>query len=223
MAHIAPSLLAAPLGNLHRDLSALVDAGARFIHVDVMDGQFVPPISFGADMVTFAKSVPGTFVEAHLMTIQPEHLIDSFAKAGADRIIVHQEVSPHLHRVLGRIKELGLSSGVAINPATPLSAITEVLELADLVLIMTVNPGWGGQPFISSCLQKISNLTSIIRERGSSTIIEVDGGINEETIAPCVKAGASLLVAGSALFRGNDLKASYSKLQKRALEMSATV
>jgi ribulose-phosphate 3-epimerase len=125
--------------------------------------------------------------------------------------------------VLGRIKELGISSGVAINPATPLSAITEVLELADLVLIMTVNPGWGGQPFIPSCLQKISNLTSIIRERGSSTIIEVDGGINDETIAPCVKAGASLLVAGSALFRGNDLKASYSKLQKRALETSATV
>lgn len=182
-----------------------------------MDGQFVPPISFGANMVAFAKSVQTTFIEAHLMTIDPERHFESFGEAGADRIIIHQEVSPHLHRLLGRIRSMGISPGVAINPATPASAIDEVLELADVVLVMTVNPGWGGQPFIPQCLKKIRAIADRIQEKGLPTVIEVDGGVAEHTIPLCVAAGASLLVAGSAVFGGDKPGERFTNLQSLAL------
>lgn len=216
MIQIVPSLLATPLGTLLTDLSSVVTAGARVIHVDVMDGHFVPPISFGANMVAFAKSVPNTFVEAHLMTMDPERHFESFAEAGADRIIIHQEVSPHLHRLLGRLREMGISPGVAINPATPAAAIDEILELADVVLVMTVNPGWGGQSFIPHCLNKVRTIAERIREEGLSTAIEVDGGVAEKTIPLCVASGASLLVAGSAVFGGDNPAVRFTTLQSLA-------
>lgn len=217
MIQIVPSLLATPLGTLLNDLSSVVAAGARVIHVDVMDGQFVPPISFGANMVTFAKSVPTTFVEAHLMTIDPERHLEGFVEAGADRIIIHQEVAPHLHRLLGRIRAMGVSPGVAINPATPAIAIDEVIELADIVLVMTVNPGWGGQPFIPQCLTKVRAIADRIQQKGLPTIIEVDGGVAEHTVPLCISAGASLLVAGSSVFGRDDPGERFTTLQSIAV------
>jgi ribulose-phosphate 3-epimerase len=167
-------------------------------------------------MVTLAKSLGSPVVEAHLMTVSPERHLETFAEAGADRIIVHQEATPHLHRVLGRIKQLGILAGVAINPGTPASLLREVIEITDVILVMTVNPGWGGQPFIPKCLEKVREIADIINERGAATLIEVDGGVNDLTIPQCVTAGASLLVTGTALFAAQNVATRFRELQSIA-------
>ncbi len=216
MIEIAPSLLAAPFGELSASVATVLTAGAQVIHVDVMDGQFVPPITFGSNMVTLAKSLGSPVVEAHLMTVSPERHLETFAEAGADRIIVHQEATPHLHRALGRIKQLGILAGVAINPGTPASLLREVIEITDVILVMTVNPGWGGQPFIPKCLEKVREIADIIVARGATTLIEVDGGVNDLTIPQCVTAGASLLVTGTALFAAQNVATRFRELQSIA-------
>jgi ribulose-phosphate 3-epimerase len=170
-----------------------------------MDGCFVPPITFGGDKVTQeAKSVKNIFCDVHLMIVEPERQFEALKKAGADRIIVHQEACPHLHRVISQINSMGIKSGVAVNPGTPVETLLDVLDIIDLALVMTVNPGWGGQPFINSCLNKIKTLSSYIQSRNLKTIIEVDGGVDDKTAILCKQAGATALVAGSYVFNSKD-------------------
>lgn len=201
---IAPSILSADFGNLSAEIQSITKAGADWIHVDVMDGTFVPPITFGDNVVSIAKKATSIPLDVHLMIVDPEKHLESFAKAGANVITVHQEVCPHLHKTLGGIRALGCAAGVSINPATAVESIFDVLSEADLVLVMTVNPGFGGQKFIAECLTKISKLSAEIKRRGLNTRIEVDGGINPSTAKQCRDAGASIFVAGSAVFGAAD-------------------
>lgn len=201
---IAPSLLAADFGNLEKEIKEITKAGADWLHIDVMDGTFVPPITFGDNLVCLAKKATNIPLDVHLMIVNPEKHLETFAKAGANVITVHQEVSPHLHKTLAGIRALGCGSGVSINPATPVESIYDALEMADLVLIMTVNPGWGGQSFIPSCLDKIKKLSTEIKRRSLRTRIEVDGGINAHTAKECATAGATIFVAGSSIFGSSD-------------------
>lgn len=197
---IIPSILSADFARLGEQVREAERAGADRIQADVMDGHFVPNITFGPMVikaVSYHTSLP---IEAHLMIERPELYIPEFAKAGADYIIVHVETSPHLHRTIQQIKSEGARPGVAINPSTSLAAIEEVLEYVELVTVMTVNPGFGGQNFIESMLPKIRRLLGMIQERGLDCDIEVDGGVHDETVPKVVEAGANLLVAGSAVF-----------------------
>jgi ribulose-phosphate 3-epimerase len=197
---VAPSILSADFTRLGEQVLALEAAGVDRFQVDVMDGRFVPNISFGTLAIESLRPLTHLTIEAHLMVEPPEDFIARIAKAGADTIIVHQEATPHLHRAIQQIHHLGKKAGVAITPSTPASTLSEVLGSLQLVLVMTVNPGFGGQDFIPETLTKIRQIRNAIQERGLDCEVEVDGGINNETARLAVEAGANVLVAGSAVF-----------------------
>ena len=199
---IAPSILAADYARLGAEVKEAEEAGARWFQVDVMDGHYVPNISIGLPVLESLRAVTDAFLDVHLMISNPEAFIDPFAKAGADLISIHVEASTHLHGDLHRIREVGCYAGVAINPATPAEAISEVLGYVDLILVMTVNPGFGGQQFIAEALPKIGTIRRMIAERGLPDVpIQVDGGIGPETAPVAAAAGATVFVAGSSVFR----------------------
>ncbi|MBO0470012.1 ribulose-phosphate 3-epimerase [Enterococcus sp. DIV0242_7C1] len=203
---LAPSILSADFANLERDIQLVEKLGADYIHVDVMDGQFVPNITLGPNVVSAIRPTTKLPLDVHLMIVQPENYIEEFAKAGADIITVHQESTPHIHRAVQMIKASGVKAGVVINPGTPLSAIEYVLDLVDQVLIMTVNPGFGGQSFIESSLNKIAQLKEWKDTKGYTYDIEVDGGIEPETARRCKEAGANVFVAGSYIYNSESPK-----------------
>ncbi|MCB2112528.1 MAG: ribulose-phosphate 3-epimerase [Parvularculaceae bacterium] len=200
---IAPSILSADFARLGAEIAAVADAGADFIHVDVMDGHFVPNLTIGPLVVSAIRKATKLPFDVHLMISPVDPYVDDFAKAGADILTVHPEAGPHLHRTLQRIRAAGVSPGVALNPGTPVSAIEPVIGDVDLVLVMSVNPGFGGQSFIPSQLKKIETLRRLIDDSGRNVMLEVDGGVNAQTAKAAIAAGADVLVAGSAVFRGD--------------------
>lgn len=206
MIKIAPSILSADFANFGRDIERLTDWKADWIHYDVMDGHFVPNMSFGPVLCSAIRPLTKLPIDVHLMVNEPSRFFDWFVKAGADILTFHAEAEPHIHRSLQHLHERGVKAGVVLNPGTPAVAVKEVLPYCDLVLVMSVNPGFGGQKFIPESLNKIAELRSMIDERGLATEIEVDGGVNPETAKLCVKAGATVLVAGSAVFQAADQK-----------------
>jgi len=197
---LAPSILSADFARLGEQVQAAEAAGADWIHVDVMDGHFVPPITIGSLVVEALRPITSLPLDVHLMIEQPERQLADFAKAGADYLTVHVETCPHLHRTIQQIKELGVKAGVTLNPATPLSALTEILPEVDLVLVMSVNPGFGGQAYIPSSTAKIARLRQMLDDIGSIAEIQVDGGVKAHNAAEIAGAGATVLVAGSAVF-----------------------
>jgi ribulose-phosphate 3-epimerase len=212
----APSILSADFARLGSQVAEVMDVGARVIHVDVMDGHFVPPITIGPLIVSaIADQVhdAGGILDVHLMIERPENLVAEFARAGADSITLHPEATPHLNYALGAVHEGGCAAGAAINPGTPPLAVSQVTDELDMVLCMSVNPGWGGQPFIPSALAKLAELRSMLPD---SVALEVDGGVSLKTATSCVEAGANLLVAGSAIFGSEDPAEMYSKLVAEA-------
>lgn len=200
MIKIAPSILAADFAKLGQEVKDVEQAGAELIHIDVMDGHFVPNITMGPIVVEALRPITNLPLDVHLMIENPDSYIEQFAKAGADYISVHVEACRHLHRTIQLIRSFNVKPGVVLNPHTPIESIQHILEDIDFVLFMTVNPGFGGQKFISSVVPKIEALSKIIKERGLNIEIEVDGGITSETVVPCAKAGATMIVAGSAIF-----------------------
>lgn len=210
--YLAPSILSADFTHLGDDILAVQRCGAKILHFDVMDGWFVPSISFGLPVLKSIRPLTDMFYDVHLMVQDAERFVDDFADAGADGITVHAEACTHLDRVLDEIHGRGLKTGVALNPATSLSVLDYVYDKADMVLLMTVNPGFGGQKLIPVVLEKIRTLRAILDERGFSTHIEVDGGVHEETIDSVLEAGANVIVAGSAVFKGN-IEENYRRLE----------
>ena len=210
---IAPSILSADFSRLSEEINAVERVGADWIHVDVMDGHFVPNITIGPAVVEAVKRVTGLPLDVHLMIENADQYLEDFVKAGSDSLTVQVEACVHLHRTIQAIKELGVKAAVALNPSTPISTIEWILEEVDMVLIMSVNPGFGGQKFIPQALQKIEELKSMISARNPNVLIEVDGGINEKTIRSVSKAGADVFVAGSAIFGSSDYGEAISKFR----------
>jgi ribulose-phosphate 3-epimerase len=215
MKYIAPSILSADFSKLGEEIAAVENAGADWIHIDVMDGHFVPNLTYGPIIVQAAKASCRLDLDVHLMIEKPDALIPDFVKAGADLISVHAEACTHLNRTIHLIRDLGARPGVALNPATSLSSIEWVLEDLDFVLIMSVNPGFGGQSFIENSLDKIRALKQIITQRGLSTLIQIDGGVNGKTIATIADAGVDSFVAGSAIFGSADYRATIADFRDK--------
>eukprot|EP00831_Metopus_contortus_P011420 TRINITY_DN14531_c0_g1_i1.p2 TRINITY_DN14531_c0_g1~~TRINITY_DN14531_c0_g1_i1.p2 ORF type:complete len:225 (-),score=63.21 TRINITY_DN14531_c0_g1_i1:289-963(-) len=216
MIKIAPSILSADFSRLGEEITAIETGGADYVHIDVMDGHFVPNITIGPLIVEAARRVTTLPLDVHLMIENPDRYIADFAKAGADIITVHYEAVPHLHRTVQLIHSLGKKAGVSLNPATPINCLDVILEELDLVLIMSVNPGFGGQQFIPSCLPKIEALRKEIDRRGLTVELEVDGGVKLDNIARIAAAGAEVMVAGSAVYGTDDYAATIAALKARA-------
>lgn len=210
---IAPSILAADYANFASELKRIEETSAEYVHIDIMDGQFVPNITFGADVVASMRKHSKLVFDCHLMVVNPERFVDAFAQAGADIMTIHAESTLHIHGALQKIKKAGMKAGVVINPGTPVSAIEPVFSLVDQVLIMTVNPGFGGQAFIPEMLEKVQKVAKIRDEKGYDFDIEVDGGVDNKTIKACYQAGANVFVAGSYLFKASDLTAQVETLR----------
>ncbi len=213
---ILPSLLAADFTRLGEQIATVEAAGARMLHFDVMDGRFVPNISMGLPVLQSIRKVTGLWLDVHLMIVEPEKFIDAFRAAGADSISVHYEACPHLHRTLGQIHQSGARAGVVINPATPVVVLEEVLDLADFVLVMSVNPGYGGQKFLPSALHKVRQLNQIRHQRNLPFSIEMDGGVDLSNVAEIADAGCDWFVAGSSVFGSEDPATAVRELHARA-------
>ena len=212
---IAPSILSADLTRLADEIAMCEAGGADWIHIDVMDGRFVPNLTFGAKVIESVRKLTELPLDVHLMVVEPENYFDSFAAAGANGLSIHTEVSPHLHRQLERIRELGCRAGAVVNPATPLSAVSEVLDDIDLLLVMTVNPGFGGQKFIEGSIDKVRRANEMLRSSGSDALLEVDGGIDRHIIQSVWEAGADTFVAGNSIFSARNPQAEIGELRRR--------
>ncbi|WP_195939821.1 ribulose-phosphate 3-epimerase [Romboutsia sp. 1001713B170131_170501_G6] len=216
MIKLAPSILSADFARLLEDVKKVESAGCEYLHIDVMDGHFVPNITLGSGLVKSLRKDVNMVFDAHLMIENPDNYIKDFVDAGCDLIVVHQEACKHLHRTIQNIKSYNVKAGVALNPATPIETIKHVIEDVDMVLIMTVNPGFGGQSFIEGMIPKIEELKKLIHDRNLNVDIQVDGGIKPSNVDKVVKAGANIIVAGSAIFNSDDIESTVNLFRKNA-------
>ncbi len=214
MVNLAPSILSADFSDLRNQIKRVESTGVKYLHLDVMDGHFVPNITFGAPIIKKLKPYSNLIFDVHLMIENPEKYIDDFIDAGADIITIHSEVSYHMHKLIQNIKSKGIMAGISINPATNINDIYYVLNMVDIVLVMSVNPGFGGQKFIESSLEKIKNINIIKKEKKFKYLVEVDGGINSNTASAVIQSGADILVAGSAVFNNDEIENNIKKLNQ---------